>query len=62
MSILEVLKVIRGKRTNLYETSRTTKIQNVKRNFTELAKKYNMRDQSGINILAHEIEVKLVSN
>ena len=33
-----------------------------KLNFTELAKKYNLRDQSGINILAHDIEAKLVSN
>ena len=33
-----------------------------KLNFTELAKKYNLRDQSGINIIAHEIEAEFVSN
>ena len=33
-----------------------------KLNFTELAKKYNLRDQSGINVIAHEIKAKLVSN
>ena len=32
------------------------------RNFTEMAKRYNLRDHSGMNILAHDIEAKMVSN